>query len=60
MQIAIPQNSTFNAKTNKTNSTFSVMDETRTKVIFQIYKEKQGRALMYILDIHSKFTYAQK
>ena len=47
------QNSTFkhkNKQKSETNSTFSLMDETRTKVIFH---EKQGRALMYILDIAS-------
>ena len=47
------QNSSFkhkNKQKSETNSTFSLMDETRTKVIFH---EKQGRALMYILDITS-------
>ena len=47
------QNSNFkhkNKQKSETNSTFSLMDETRTKVIFH---EKQGRALMYILDIAS-------
>ena len=65
----IPQNNSFCVKVCKLH--FQAQKQTRPirhflwwmrrgQRWYSRYKEKQGRALMYILDIHSKFTYAQK
>ena len=59
-QIAIPPKQHFQAQKQTRPIRHFLWWMRRGQRWYSRYKEKQGRALMYILDIHSKFTCAQK